>query len=359
MLHYSGGMDIGVCIASHVGDIRYIERAEQLGYSHAWLADSQMIWSDCYAALALAAAATSKIRIGTGVAVTGTRPAAVTAASIGTINALAPGRTFLGVGTGNTAMRMMNRSPQRIAAFEQYLQTLRPLIRGEEGLLADGTPIRHLMPDRGFVNFADPIPLYVSGFGPRSLGLAGRYGDGAVLAMPPAPAVLDHLWRAIEAGTGGAGLDRDAYYTTALTTISVLDPGETLDSPRIRAECGAYAVATLHYAYEQWRQFGKEPPRFVADVWDDYCAVVEATPQDRLHQRIHAGHNCWVLPEEERFVTAELIGTSCIVGTADQIVERLRGFEAAGLNQVMVLPAWEPRYEVLERVGADILLRMQ
>ena len=47
-------MEIGICVASHVGDIDYVVRAEELGYSHAWLADSQMLWSDCYAALALA-----------------------------------------------------------------------------------------------------------------------------------------------------------------------------------------------------------------------------------------------------------------------------------------------------------------
>ena len=68
-------MDIGICVASHIGDIDYAVRAEALGYSHAWLADSQMIWSDCYATLALVADRTERIRIGTGVAVTGTRPA--------------------------------------------------------------------------------------------------------------------------------------------------------------------------------------------------------------------------------------------------------------------------------------------
>ena len=46
-------MDIGVCVASHINDIDYVVRAEELGYSHAWMADSQMLWSDCYATLAL------------------------------------------------------------------------------------------------------------------------------------------------------------------------------------------------------------------------------------------------------------------------------------------------------------------
>ena len=170
-------MELGVCVASHIGDIDYVVAAETLGYSHAWLADSQMIWSDCYAALALAAHRTERIRLGTGIAVTGTRPAPVTAASIATINALAPGRTFLGVGAGNTAMRIMGAPPQRIAEFDRYLESLAPLIRGEEAWVDVGgrsRPLRHIMPDRGFVNFQDPIPLYVSGFGPRSLGWAGE-----------------------------------------------------------------------------------------------------------------------------------------------------------------------------------------
>ena len=98
-------MDIGICVASHVHDIDYVVRAEELGYSHAWLADSQMLWSDCYAALALAATRTSTIQLGTGVAVTGTRPAPNNASGIATINALAPGRTFFGVGAGKRPMR--------------------------------------------------------------------------------------------------------------------------------------------------------------------------------------------------------------------------------------------------------------
>ena len=58
-------MDIGICAASHIGDIDYVVQAEALGFSHAWMADSQMLWSDCYATLALVAERTSRIRIGT------------------------------------------------------------------------------------------------------------------------------------------------------------------------------------------------------------------------------------------------------------------------------------------------------
>ena len=352
-------MELGLCVPSHVGDIDYIVRAEELGFARAWLADSQMIWSDCYAALALAAQRTSRIGLGTGVAVSATRPAPVTAAAIGTIAALAPGRTFLGVGTGNTAMRIMGEKPQRIAAFEEYLQTLRPLLSGEEALYR-GRPIRHLMPDHGFVDFTHPIALHVSGFAPRSLGLAGAWGDGAILPMPAGPEMLSGMIGLVEAGARAAGraFDRANFPVTALTTISVLDPGEPIDSPRIRAECGAFAMASIHYLYDQWRQFGKPPPGHLAPIWDDYTAMLADTPDERLHLRIHAGHNCWVLPEEERFVTAETIAASCLVGTADELVERLRALGDAGLTGLMLLPAWEPRYRVLERVGRDVLPRI-
>jgi alkanesulfonate monooxygenase SsuD/methylene tetrahydromethanopterin reductase-like flavin-dependent oxidoreductase (luciferase family) len=332
-------------------------RAEELGFASLWFADSQMIWSDVYATLALAADRTSRIRVGTGIAVTGTRPAPVTAAAIATINAIAPGRTFLGVGAGNTAMRIMGRKPQRIAAFDRYLTELKPLLRGEEALVGEyGVPIRHIMRDEGFVNFDDPIPLHVSGFGPRSLGLAGRHGDGAVLGFPPTRGVLERFLGMIETGAADAGRTLpDDYRTTALTTISVLDPGETLDSPRVRAECGAMAIATLHYAYDSWRQLGQRPPKAVEDVWEDYCAMLDALPAERLHQRVHAGHNCFVLPEEERFVTPALIRNSCLVGTRDELLERIADYADAGLDELMILPAFDPRYEVVERVGRDLL----
>ena len=60
-------MQFGVCVATKIDDWQLIQYAEELGYDRAWIPDSQMIWSDCYATLALAAQHTSRIRIGTGV----------------------------------------------------------------------------------------------------------------------------------------------------------------------------------------------------------------------------------------------------------------------------------------------------
>ena len=353
-------MDIGICAASHIKDIDYIVRAEQLGYSHAWLADSQMIWSDCYATLALVAERTSSIKIGTGVAISGTRPAAVNAAGIATINALAPGRTFFGVGAGNTAMRIMGLPPHRIKEFDGYLSEIEPLLKGEEAFvhMSDKEiPIIHVMPDKGFVNFEDRIPMYVSGFGPRSLGLAGKHGDGAVLALPASAGVMEAVWSMIEKGAEDSGkmIDRNSYYTTALTTMVVLDQGEEIDSDRVKHECGAFVMAAIHFAYDQYRNFGHQPSNQLASIWDEYTSLLEAYSEARRHQRIHFGHNCWVHPEEERFINRDTTEASCMVGAQDQILEKLNQLENAGLDQVMILPSFDPRFEVIERVAKDII----
>ncbi len=353
-------MELGVCVASKIDDVDYIVRAEELGFASAWFADSQMIWSDPYATMALAADRTSTIRLGTGVAVAATRPAPVTSAALATINQIAPGRTFCGIGTGNTAMRIMGHKPMRIAEFDEYLRVLGPLLRGEDAEFhwrGQSSLIRHLMPAHGFVNLEDSIPMYVSGFGPRSLGLAAKHGDGAVLSIPPVAERMERVWAALRqmASEAGREITRASFPTCTLTTVVVLDEGEVVDSERSKELCGAFAIASMHYAYEQWTQFGREPSGPVKEMWPEYVDLLDQVPAEERHLRTHAGHNCWVLPEEEQFITKDLIEATCLVGTKQQILTRLRDLDEAGLDQLMILPPLEPRYEVLESVGADII----
>src|SRR5438552_1582230 len=158
-------MQFSIMIATKIDDWQIIKYAEDLGYDAAWVPDSQMIWSDCYATLALAAHNTSRIRLGTGVAIPGTRIAPVTAHAIASINRLAPGRVFLGIGTGHTAMRVMGMEPMRVKDFREYLRVVRGLLGGEEvEYTLDGVTraLRFLHLDRGFINIADRIPIYVA-----------------------------------------------------------------------------------------------------------------------------------------------------------------------------------------------------
>ena len=178
-------MEFGICIDTHVSKWDLVRYAEELGYDRAWVPDSQMIWSDCYATLALAAANTRRIKLGTGVAIAATRLAPVTAHSIASINQIAPGRTFLGTGNGHTAMRVMGQKPMPVAEFREYLKVVSALLHGEavEYTFRGRTrEIKFLHRDRRFINLDDPIPIYVAADGPRVCETTGEFGDGWVTA---------------------------------------------------------------------------------------------------------------------------------------------------------------------------------
>ena len=55
-------MQFGMCVMADVDEIGFFNHAEDLGYDSVWVTDSQMIFSDCYAVLALAARATRDAR---------------------------------------------------------------------------------------------------------------------------------------------------------------------------------------------------------------------------------------------------------------------------------------------------------
>ena len=66
-------MRFGVCVMANVDEIGFFNHAETLGYDSVWVTDSQMLFSDCYAVLALAARQTTRLRLGPGTAICGTR----------------------------------------------------------------------------------------------------------------------------------------------------------------------------------------------------------------------------------------------------------------------------------------------
>src|SRR5216684_5110830 len=247
-------MRFGVCVMANIDEIGFFNHAESLGFDSVWVTDSQMLFSDCYAVLALAATQTSRLRLGPGTAIGGTRIPPVHAAAMATLNRLAPGRIHLGIGTGNTAMRTMGQRPMRVADYAEYLRVLSALLRGE---VVDYTyngvtrPIQILMHDREYMNLEPRIPLYVSGFGPRAMELAGEYGDGLVFAIPPRGVPVTEALGHVKRGAARAGRRLDGFRNCALANIVLLDPGEPVDSERVVRAVGPNVMASVYYFYDE------------------------------------------------------------------------------------------------------------
>jgi len=358
-------MKFGAMIATHIGDWQILKLAEDLGYDHGWVPDSQMIWSDCYAVLALAAANTSRIKLGTGVSIAPTRIAPVTAHSIASIAALAPGRVFLGLGTGHTAMRVMGMKPMKPKAFREYLRVVRGLLHGEEveySFNGETRDIRFLHLDRKFIDLDHEIPIWVAANGPGALRAAGAYGDGRISALNEPPELARQSIALIGEGAASAGRELASdFHTAALTSAVVLGPGETLASERIIDQCGSQVAAALHYCYENWQQSGDDSfiPPGVRNVWDEYCDYVGrmSTPEHKRYLQIHDGHCSYLVPEERRFITPEAIETWILAGEPDEIIAKLRAAEAAGLREITLLPPMDHARRVFRDFATHVIAR--
>jgi alkanesulfonate monooxygenase SsuD/methylene tetrahydromethanopterin reductase-like flavin-dependent oxidoreductase (luciferase family) len=352
-------MEFGIAYPARPDAWRDLVVAEDNGFTHAWFYDSQLLYSDVYVCLALAAEHTRHIRLGTGVAIPSNRIEPVTAHSIATINQLAPGRAMLGLGTGFTGRNTMGLPPIPLARLRNYVETVRRLLRGEEVLYREGERerwIRFLHPDRGYINLKDPIPIFVAANGPRAVALAGEIADGWLTSISSAERFADDV-KQLEHGAQRAGRSLKDIPTVLNTTGCILRPGESATSPRVIARVGAFAIIMLHALWEQsavaeaggpfdqqWRRYR-----------DEYIAGMK-TPPDRRYLEVHEGHLIYLKPGEERYLDEGIIRAATLTGTPDEIIARLKAFEAAGLKQVALQVVNNGR-EMIEEFSREIIAR--
>jgi alkanesulfonate monooxygenase SsuD/methylene tetrahydromethanopterin reductase-like flavin-dependent oxidoreductase (luciferase family) len=268
---------------------------------------------------------------------------------------------FLGIGTGNTAMRTMGQKPMKMAAFGEYLRVLSGLLDGQ---VTDYTfegrsrPVKMLRHETRFMNLEPRIPLYVSGFGPRAMALAGEYGDGLVFAIPPRGVPVQDALGHARQGAARNGRDMTGFRNATLTSVALLQPGEAADSDRIKRSIGPNVMASVYYFYDMVHETGIEPPDFLKRIWKPYCALVEQTPPEHRHFRTHEFHYTDLHPNEAELIDTQLIHDTCLVGTADVLVERIRGLEQDGLQEMVFAVGNETKWRLAEEFSRTVMARL-
>jgi 5,10-methylenetetrahydromethanopterin reductase len=333
-------MDYGVAVATSTESWRVVKRAEQLGFSHAWFYDTQLLNPDVFIGMTQAALATERIRLGTGVLIPSNRIEPVTANALATLNRIAPGRIDFGVGTGFTGRRTMGLGAIPLARFETYVDRVLALLRGEtiewdhEG---KRRKIRFLNPDFGLVNLEDPIPLHVSAFGPKARALTAKLGAGWLnfgADVGRATRELGEMTRAWrDAGRTGAP------YSTFFSLGCVLEPGERADSERALAEAGPLVAVLFHNLVETTApnaMAGVLPPALNAALERYRVLYGSYEPADARYLTLHRGHLMFLRPEEKPFVTADLVTSNSMTGTKEELRDRLRRLEEAGYSQFAI-----------------------
>ena len=354
-------MKFGFCVMSDIDEIGFFNHAEDLGYDSMWVADSQMMFSDVYAVCALAARQTRRIRIGPGTAICGTRIPPVQVAAMATLNRIAPGRVFLGIGTGNTAMRTMGQKPMKMAAFGEYLRVTAALLDGhvvDYAFEGRARPVKMLRHETRFMNLEPRIPMYVSGFGPRAMALAGEHGDGLVFAIPPRGVPVQDALAHARQGAGRSGRDMTGFRNATLTNVALLRPGERADSDRIKQAVGPNVMASVYYFYDVVHEQGIAPPAFLERIWEPYCRLVEQIPEAHRHFRTHEFHYTDLHPGEAELIDEQLIRDTCLVGTAQELIEVIRQLERGGLQEMVFAVGNAAKWELAEAFSRQVMAQL-
>jgi 5,10-methylenetetrahydromethanopterin reductase len=342
-------MDFGIALATAADSWKFAKRAEELGFSHAWFYDTQMLSADCFVAMGAAAVNTSRIRLGTGVLVPSNRIAPVTANALATLNKLAPGRIDFGVGTGFTARRAMGFGAIKIKTMEAYIEQVYGLLRRETvafEMEGETRKIRFLNPELGLINTIDPIKLHVSAYGPRTRALTARLGAGWIDFVGNVEAGVREV-QAMRQEWSQAGRAVAELSATAFALGCVLQDGEPADSERAVAQAGPRAAVSLHRAADEALSGlapGTSMPSHLRKELDGYVALARTfQPADAPYLENHRGHLMLVKPQERAFVTADLIRATSFTATEAEIKQRIDTLRAAGFTQftVQLVPGQE------------------
>jgi probable F420-dependent oxidoreductase len=327
-------MDLGVVLqttppASRVVDLA--KRAETYGFSHVWTFDSHILWEEPYPIHTMILAETRNVIVGPMVTNPATRDWTVSASVFATLNEMFGNRTVIGIGRGDSAVRVTNGKPTTLATLGEAVHVIRELANGRP-VEYKGSTIR--FPWAG----KSRVEVWIAGYGPKALQLIGEIGDGFILQLAD-PDIAAWTISSVRAAAEAAGRDPDAI------TICAAAP--------------AYVSDDLAHARDQCRWFGGMVGNHVADIvarYGETSAVPTAlTEYIKGREGYDYNEHGQVGNVHTAFVSDEIVDRFCILGPAEEHVRRLKELAALGVDQFAVYLQHDAKDETLQAYGEKVI----
>ncbi len=328
-------MDFGVTLQTNPPASRVIEltqRAERLGFTHAWTFDSHVLWQEPYVIYSQMLAATDRILVGPFVTNPATRDPSVTASLFATLNDMFGNRTICGIGRGDSAMRILGRKPTTLAQVEEAMHVIKELAEGREIDLA-GVKVRIPWVRDG------KLDVWMAGYGPKALNLVGRKADGFILQLAD-PVLLEWTMKHVHDAAVAAGRDpKDVKICVAAPAYV----GE--DLAHQRDQCRWFGGMVGNHVADLVTRYGEdgEVPRALTD----YIKAREESYDYRYHGK--AGN------PSTAFVTDDIVERFCVLGTVEDHVAKLTQLEEMGVDQFNIYLMHDAMEETLDAYGAEVM----
>jgi 5,10-methylenetetrahydromethanopterin reductase len=340
-------------VASARGAARAGQETEAAGWDGMLVVDSQNLSGDPYVALALAATATRRIGLGTGVTNSVTRHAAATATAITSVNRVSNGRAVLGIGRGDSALAHLGRAPARLGQFERYLKQLQAYLRGESVSFDDieipndvappmsGLHLHDAPPASRIAWIADgaKVPIEVAASGPKVIAIAALHAERVMFALG---ADLERL-------SWGIGLARK------IRKEAGLDPDGIAFGAYVNLGCHTDIGAARSLVRGGLTTFA----RF--SMMHGKTNVPTSTGDREVLEALHSNYDMKAHTRgdsrQATTLTDDFVDRFAIVGSPERCVERLHALAKLGLDKVAISGATRGASVEDAAVGRDLLVK--
>lgn len=331
-------MDFGAVLQTNPPAARTValaKLAEQHGFSHVWTFDSHLLWQEPYVIYSQILAETKRVMVGPMVTNPATRDWTVTASTYATLNEMYGNRTICGIGRGDSAVRVTNGAPTTLATLRESIHVIRELANSRS-VEYNGAQLQFPW-SRG-----SQLDIWVAAYGPLALKLTGEVGDGFILQL----ADLDIAKWMIQTV-------RDAADNAGRDPMSI----------KFCVAAPMYIGNDLEHMRDQCRWFGGMVGNHVADIVEKYGA--DSDIPSELTAYI-AGRKAYDYNEHGRagnshteFVPDEIVDRFCVLGTAEEHIEKLHALKALGVDQFAGYLQHDNKEETLRVYGETVIPALQ
>ena len=309
--------------------IALTRQAEAAGFSHGWLFDAHVPFKEVYPLLTLMAINTTHMRLGTCVTNPATREPSVTASALATLDEISGGRMDLGIGRGDSSVRVLGKPPTPMKTLEQAVTVIRDLVEGRRTEY-EGADLN--------LSWAGKwkLPVWIAAYGPMALAVTGRIADGLILQLAD-PDLVRWMVGLMRAAAEKAGRD----------------PA----SIRVQAAAPAH-VGRIEECREHVRWFPALVGNHVVDLVNRY-------PSDQLPEsltgyiRDRGGDDDRRRAEFDHsnaaFVGDDVVDRFAVVGQPEEHVRRLTELREAGVDQFNLYLMSGDEEAQLEAYGSTII----
>ncbi|MDQ0893815.1 TIGR03842 family LLM class F420-dependent oxidoreductase [Agromyces ramosus] len=316
--------------------VQLAKLAEVHGFTHVWTFDSHILWQEPYVIYSQILAQTQRIKVGPFVTNPATRDWTVTASVFATLNEMFGNRTVCGIGRGDSAVRVTNGKPTTMTELRESIHVIREL--------ANSRPVEYHGSTIQFPwSRGSELEVWVAAYGPMALRVAGEVGDGFILQLADLD-IAAWMIKTVREAAEKAGRDPKSVKFCVAAPMYIGDDWE-----HMRDQCRWFGGMVGNHVADIVAKYGTGSSNSAGTVPDALTDYIKGREGYDYNEHGRAGN------VHTSFVPDEIVDRFCVLGTAEQHVEKLKALAELGVDQFAGYLQHDNKEETLRVYGETVI----